>query len=105
MMCFALNEATQFINPTKALEYLATGKPVVSTPVSDVVRQYSDTVLIAKTPEEFAAAIDRALQGRDAEMVAKGIERAREASWESTVEKMQSLIADAIGSRPKAYVK
>ena len=43
MMCFAINAATQYINPTKALEYLATGKPVISTPVKDVVRQYSDT--------------------------------------------------------------
>ena len=46
MMAFALNEATEFINPTKALEYLATGKPVISTPVRDVVRQYSDLVYV-----------------------------------------------------------
>ena len=32
MMCFAMNEATEFINPTKGLEYMATGKPIVSTP-------------------------------------------------------------------------
>ena len=32
LMPFALNEATEYINPTKALEYMATGKPIVSTP-------------------------------------------------------------------------
>ena len=40
MMPFALNEATRFISPTKTPEYLAAGRPVVSTPVVDVVRQY-----------------------------------------------------------------
>src|SRR5438270_3257327 len=40
MMPFAINAATQYINPTKALEYFATGRPVISTPVKDVVNQY-----------------------------------------------------------------
>ena len=41
-MPFAINEATRFISPTKTPEYLAAGKPVVSTPVTDVVRHYGD---------------------------------------------------------------
>ena len=41
LMPFAINEATEYINPTKALEYMATGKPIVSTPVEDVVLQFS----------------------------------------------------------------
>lgn len=98
MMPFALNEATQYINPTKALEYLATGKPVVSTPVSDVVRQYTNTVAIASTAEDFAACIDRAIENPDREMIQRGIDRAKDASWECTVEKMQALIEEAIGT-------
>ena len=39
-MPFAMNESTEFISPTKTPEYLAGGKPVVSTPVRDVVRHY-----------------------------------------------------------------
>ena len=42
LMPFAINEATRFISPTKTPEYLAAGKPVVSTPVTDVVRHYGD---------------------------------------------------------------
>ncbi len=63
MMPFALNEATRFISPTKTPEYLAAGRPVVSTPVVDVVRQYGATsgVWVAGTAAEFAAAIDAAL--------------------------------------------
>ena len=96
MMCFALNEATEFINPTKALEYLATGKPVIGTPVRDVVRQYEDTVKIARSPEEFVALIDDALAGGQAEMVERGITKAKDASWESTVGAMQRIIDEAI---------
>jgi glycosyltransferase involved in cell wall biosynthesis len=99
MMPFALNEATQYINPTKALEYLATGKPVISTPVADVVRQYTDTILIASTPEDFAECIDRALQTPDETMVSKGIDRAKESSWECTVERMQEIIGEAIAAK------
>ncbi len=95
MMPFALNEATEYINPTKALEYLATGKPVVSTPVRDVVRQYADTVLIAKSVEDFVACVERALNNPDEDMIRRGIARAQEAGWERTVEKMEGLIFDA----------
>jgi glycosyltransferase involved in cell wall biosynthesis len=102
MMCFALNEATEFINPTKALEYLATGKPVISTAVRDVVRQYQDTVKIAHSPEEFVSLIDDALAGKQADMVERGIEKARDASWESTVSSMQAIIEEAIESKAVA---
>ena len=99
MMCFALNEATEFINPTKALEYLATGKPVVSTAVKDVVRQYEDTVAIARSPEEFVREVDDALAGRQAGRVARGIEKARAASWENTVDAMRRIIDEALAKK------
>ena len=40
LMPFAINEATRYISPTKTPEYLAAGRPVVSTPIVDVVRHY-----------------------------------------------------------------
>jgi glycosyltransferase involved in cell wall biosynthesis len=55
MIPFAMNESTKFISPTKTPEYLAGGKPVISTPIRDVVRPYGDNKLvhIAATAEEF----------------------------------------------------
>lgn len=61
MMPFALNEATRAISPTKTLEFLAGGKPVVSTPISDVVELYSSATSIAATAVQFVAAIDEIL--------------------------------------------
>ncbi len=62
-MPFAINEATRFISPTKTPEYLAAARPVVSTPVFDVVRHYGNTkgVLIADGASEFVSACERAL--------------------------------------------
>lgn len=52
---FAMNESTKYISPTKTPEYLAAGKPVISTPIRDVVSPYGDNKLvhIASNAEEF----------------------------------------------------
>lgn len=54
---FAINDATRFISPTKTLEYLSGGKPVVSTPIRDVIDLYGNVVEIASNAEEFVQAI------------------------------------------------
>ncbi len=61
LMPFAMNESTQFISPTKTPEYLAGGKPVVSTPVKDVVRHYGqlEGVGIAGDADSFVAECER----------------------------------------------
>lgn len=99
MMCFAINEATEYINPTKALEYLATGRPVVSTPVKDVVRQYAGLVDIAENAEQFVKIVEKALNAGDREKIDKGTAKARECSWETTVAKMRELIEEAVAQR------
>jgi UDP-galactopyranose mutase len=64
---FALNEATRFISPTKTLEYLAAGLPVVTTPIRDVVSLYGEVVRVASTVRAFADAVEAALDERDDE--------------------------------------
>jgi UDP-galactopyranose mutase len=67
LLLFARNEATRFISPTKTPEYLAAGRPVVSTSIRDVVRPYGEQGLvhIADAPADFVAAVEVAL-GQDA---------------------------------------
>ena len=96
MMPFALNEATRFISPTKTPEYLAAGRPVVSTPVVDVVRQYGATsgVWVAGTAAEFAAATDAALaQAAGPTTWLDQVDQAlSEMSWDAIWSRMSSLI-------------
>jgi glycosyltransferase involved in cell wall biosynthesis len=105
IMPFAINAATEYINPTKVLEYFATGKPVVSTPVKDVVRQYSELLEIARTPKEFADAVARALTQKNPERIERAIELARRNSWESTVAAMQQIIVEAIAEPVRRSAK
>jgi len=101
MMCFANNASTQYINPTKGLEYMATGKPIVSTPVRDVVRQWSDIVYLAKNAEEFVKAAEEALKDPNGERVKRGLALARTSTWEETVANMQRLIKEAIAAKDR----
>ena len=56
MVPFALSDATRYLSPTKTLEYFAARRPVVSTPIQDIVDNYADAARIAHTPQEFVEA-------------------------------------------------
>ncbi|HEX3549119.1 MAG TPA: glycosyltransferase [Candidatus Elarobacter sp.] len=82
LMPFALNEHTENISPTKTLEYLAAGRPVVSTAVADVVADHAGVVYVAGDREEFVALIERARE-RDDARAARGDEKAHAATWDA----------------------
>jgi glycosyltransferase involved in cell wall biosynthesis len=96
LMPFALNEATEYINPTKTLEYMAAGKPIVSTAVPDVVRNFTPVVTVAKSEKEFVAGVINAITTPNGQLIADGIELATQSSWESIVSQMRDLIAGAV---------
>jgi UDP-galactopyranose mutase len=107
LMPFAMNESTQFISPTKTPEYLAGGKPVVSTPVRDVVRHYGqlEGVAIASTPEEFVASCERMLKlERHGDWLAEADLLLSATSWSTTQARMSALIAELLGERAASDV-
>ena len=100
LMPFAINESTTFISPTKTPEYLAGGRPVVSTPIKDVIRHYGDleAVFIAEGAEDFIAACDRAMalsRGDDDWLGAVDAKLAN-LSWDTTHARMAGLVREAI---------
>jgi UDP-galactopyranose mutase len=107
LMPFAMNESTQFISPTKTPEYLAGGRPVVSTPIKDVVRHYGhlEGVKIASTAQEFVEACEAALElSRNPESgwLAEADLMLSAASWDTTQARMAGLIHDILGIRTGA---
>jgi UDP-galactopyranose mutase len=108
MMPFALNAATRFISPTKTLEYMAAHKPIVSTPVADVVGQYGGTggsgggVRIAADPQAFVAEVQAALgeteAARETRIVAERTVLAQH-SWDAIAERMDERMAQAAQRR------
>ena len=83
---FLLNESTRYISPTKTPEYLAGGKPVVSTPIRDVVSPYGDRALvsIAKNADEFVQAIESWLTRDTTPWLAEADDFLKTNSWDLT---------------------
>jgi len=95
MMPFSINESTRYISPTKTPEYLAAGKPVVSSAIHDVVRDYGEQglALIAYSPDEFIECIRSALNMTNKESWLKAVDaKLAQNSWDLTCEKMMFLI-------------
>jgi glycosyltransferase involved in cell wall biosynthesis len=103
LMPFALNEATEFINPTKTLEYMAAAKPIVSTAVADVVHNFTPIVRVAHTHQEFVDEVVAAIEHPDEVRCRAGVDRAAAASWESIVQRMREQIGAVLAARAEAH--
>ena len=102
LMPFAMNESTQFISPTKTPEYLAGGRPVVSTPIKDVVRHYGqlEGVKIASSAKDFVAACEEALKlagQKEPSWLAEADLMLSATSWDTTQARMAGLINELLG--------
>lgn len=104
MMPFAHNESTRYISPTKTPEYLAAGKPVISTPIIDVLRQYgrNGLVNIAGTPEEFVRVASLELDNTDRDEWLQHVnEFLSHNSWDKTWQRMMLLITRKLNDNEK----
>ncbi len=101
LLPFARNESTRFISPTKTPEYLAAGRAVVSTSISDVVRPYGEMGLvhIADAPGEFVAAVERAMSENAAARLREVDAFLGQTSWDQTWGRMAELVEDVIAAR------
>ena len=99
LMPFALNEATRFISPTKTPEFLSAGRPVVSTPVRDVVRQYREVqgVVIAEA-DGFVRACETALSlaHQTEAWLPQVDDLLAQMSWDQTFLRMNRLIEETM---------
>ncbi|HEX8385966.1 MAG TPA: glycosyltransferase family 1 protein [Rubricoccaceae bacterium] len=98
LLPFARNRSTEFISPTKTLEYMAAERPIVSTPITDVAEPYGEIVYLGSTADEFVAACEAALAESDAERASRVAAMQAvlaETSWDRTAEAMGALISRA----------
>ena len=104
LLLFARNESTRFISPTKTPEYLAAGKPVISTSIRDVIRPYGelDLVRIADSPCEFIrAAEDFMANEKRTEWLSRVDDFLADISWDKTWAQMSDLINQAIEAKQR----
>jgi glycosyltransferase involved in cell wall biosynthesis len=105
---FAMNESTRFISPTKTPEYLAAGKPVISTPIKDVASPYGDSklVYIVQNAKEFIRAAEKEMdKKRKAAWLKKVDEFLLYNSWDRTWGQMVRTIEETLLQTTSAKIK
>ena len=102
LLPFIENELTRHINPTKMLEYAASGRPIVARSLPDVDRFYADGAWIYRHPEEFITALQE-LEQEDTPRRAERLERARrwadERDWDRLADRMLARAGRALAAR------
>ncbi|MEZ5056690.1 MAG: glycosyltransferase [Saprospiraceae bacterium] len=92
MIPFLCNKLTESIYPLKINEYLAAGRPVVSTGFSDDIRTFRDVIYLADSHHEFINLIDRAIEENSQENISYRLEVARSNTWEARVQQFWTLV-------------
>lgn len=91
---FAESELSKDVSPLKFYEYLATGKPIISTRQPDQVLQYTPIIHIAATAQDFISCCEQALRDTQPERVSARIEEGRKSSWDARVREICAVLEE-----------
>jgi len=91
---FIKNPLTRGINPNKLYEYLAAGKPVVSSDFSPEIEAHRGLIGVARDADEFAALIETALAGGQAGAAERRRQIARAHDWQFKADQYVQLLAE-----------
>lgn len=91
---FAKSDLSRDVSPLKFYEYLATGKPIVSTRQPDQILQYADMIHIADTEDAFIRCCAAALADTEPSRTRQRIEAGRACSWDARVAQMRAVLKD-----------
>ena len=97
MLPWNMNRWIESCNPLKFFEYMASGRPIVSVPINEML-QYSDIISIAQSKEEFCAAIRWELLNDTPQRANRRIEIAKKFDWSNNIEELSHMISDALVS-------
>ncbi len=89
------------IFPAKIFECLATGKPIVSTPLSELSFYPEEIIRFASRKEDFISAIEKSLNSTNPNEIRKRIVLAQENSWAKRLTDIQTIIEEALNNKRK----
>ncbi len=89
---FLLNKLTASIYPLKINEYLAAGRPVVSTSFSDDIRSFSDVIYLADGHDNFTKLVEKAVSENSPERVAARRAVAESNTWEARIGQLWEIV-------------
>ena len=93
IMPYRVNETTKYIFPLKLFEYMATGKPIVTTSIP-AVQSFSEVMYVSNGPEDFMTNLARALSECDRNITSKRLALAWEYDWMAHVRRKEAILTD-----------
>jgi glycosyltransferase involved in cell wall biosynthesis len=99
MLCYEVNEYTQFIYPLKLHEYLASGRPVVGAPIR-TLQDFVHVIRLARTTDEWSTALNDMLAPtvHSSAQVEARRHIARQYDWNTLVERIARTLCGRLGS-------
>lgn len=97
---YLLNEVTKGVSPLKLYEYLAAGKPVVSTNIPEAY-PLKEVIKIADNKDAFISNIEYLLKNDTKEDVQKRLDVARQNTWNKRVMVFSELMAKTLSNKIK----
>jgi glycosyltransferase involved in cell wall biosynthesis len=101
LLPYRISEWTRNVDSLKLYEYLACGKPVVSTRIPAALR-WSDVVRVAESPADFVASVRASLEEDDPSRQAKRRSVAAQNTWERRIETVSAAIEKRLEDRGQA---
>jgi glycosyltransferase involved in cell wall biosynthesis len=95
LLAYRTDNWGKWVQPIKAYEYLACGKPVVSAPI-DAARDFGELVRIVEGADGWVSAIEAVLEAETPEIAARRVEYARTNTWERRVAELVSFIEEGL---------
>lgn len=93
---YKLNEFTKGVFPSKAFECLATGKPVVATPLPDFRHELSESIYLADDAEGFVEILNKLPDLETPGRVRRRMGVARANSWESRFDTVEGILEEGL---------
>lgn len=88
---FLCNTLTRSIYPLKINEYLAAGKPVISTSFSDDIRTFADCIYLAEDGADFVNLVDEAIAERNPAVVQRRLTVANSNTWSARIRQLWAV--------------
>jgi glycosyltransferase involved in cell wall biosynthesis len=89
---YALNSYTEAVLPAKIYECLATGRPIVASPLPELEADFSRYIEFARSPQEWVGAIEKTLESESHDRSAFRVEFAKRNTWDIRYLQIKELI-------------
>lgn len=97
-MCYKIDDYTKYIYPLKLHEYLASGRPVVATPIRSL-QAFSGVIELADTEDEWSQAISKALANHEqsAQRIDERRRVAKQHDWDLIAFRVAEMFCERLG--------